>query len=39
VSGKKPTDRLKMLMFSIGGVILLIIIVVILSLLWRAIKG
>jgi DNA-directed RNA polymerase subunit RPC12/RpoP len=39
VSGKKPIDRLKMLMFSIGGVILLIIIVVILSLLWRAIKG
>jgi ribosomal protein S27E len=39
VSGKKPVDRLKMLMFSIGGFILLVVLVVILSLLWRAISG
>jgi DNA-directed RNA polymerase subunit RPC12/RpoP len=39
VSGKKPVDRLKLLMFSIGGVILLAVLVVILSLLWRAITG
>jgi DNA-directed RNA polymerase subunit RPC12/RpoP len=39
VSGKKPIDRIKMLMFSFGGFILLLVILVILSLLWRAITG
>ncbi|MFZ2097292.1 MAG: hypothetical protein WAV05_11715 [Anaerolineales bacterium] len=39
VSGKKPVDTLKMLMFSVGGFILFLVIIVILSLLWRAITG
>jgi DNA-directed RNA polymerase subunit RPC12/RpoP len=39
VSGKKPMDTLKLVMFSVAGIILLILILVILSLLWRAITG
>jgi ribosomal protein S27AE len=39
VSGKKPVDNLKVILFSIGGFVLLVVLIVVILLLWRMFTG
>jgi DNA-directed RNA polymerase subunit RPC12/RpoP len=39
VGGKKPVDNLKLIMLSIGGLLLLAVIIAILLVLWRMLNG
>ena len=39
VSGKKPVDNLKVILMSIGGLLLLAVIIAVLLLLWRIFNG
>lgn len=39
VSGKKPTDNLKIILFSVGGLIVLVFLIVVILLLWRMFTG
>jgi DNA-directed RNA polymerase subunit RPC12/RpoP len=39
VSGKKPVDNLKLILLSVGGLLLLAVIITVLVLLWRMLTG